>query len=326
MQTKTISGHHEVKDADKGIVTIQFAKYDVVDAHGDVHKSGAFQDGAPILVSSYGHGSWKGQLPVGRGTIKDGQDGPKAELQFFMNTTAGRDTFETVKATGELQQWSYGYDTKEESFGEHGEGDDKQRVRFLLKQHVYEVSPVLLGAGGTNTGTIDVKSLDDWYTKKNYSREQRDEMAGNGQAMPDGSFPIKDEEDLRNAIRLAGNASNPEAAKRHIRKRARALGLTDMIPEDWGSGKMRMFDQCLEVVTSIKHLADRAEEIVALRVQDGKKGLGDGTESMIELVDAQLKRFRDLLAQAPKEDTTEEDLATELLGIQAWAILDETGE
>jgi hypothetical protein len=51
--------------------------------------------------------------------------------------------------------------------------------------------------------------------------------------MPDGSFPIADEEDLHNAIQAIGRAKDPEAAKAHIKKRARALGKEALIPEGW---------------------------------------------------------------------------------------------
>ena len=52
----------------------------------------------------------------------------------------------------------------------------------------------------------------------------RKKMAGRGTAMPDGSFPIANLSDLRNAVRAVGRAKNIDAAKRHICKRARALG------------------------------------------------------------------------------------------------------
>lgn len=68
---------------------------------------------------------------------------------------------------------------------------------------------------------------------RNYTAEERRDMAKNGQALPDGSFPIKDEEDLRNAIQAIGRASDPAAAKAHIKKRARALGHSELIPEGW---------------------------------------------------------------------------------------------
>ena len=51
--------------------------------------------------------------------------------------------------------------------------------------------------------------------------------------MPDGSFPIANVKDLKNAIKSVGRSKNPAAAKAHIKKRARALGNTKLLPEDW---------------------------------------------------------------------------------------------
>lgn len=73
--------------------------------------------------------------------------------------------------------------------------------------------------------------------KRDYSTEERQSMTDEGFALPDGSYPIKDEEDLKNAIQAFGRAKDKEAAKAHIMKRAKKLGLEDMIPENWASGK-----------------------------------------------------------------------------------------
>lgn len=69
--------------------------------------------------------------------------------------------------------------------------------------------------------------------KREFSAEQRQALADKGHALPDGSFPIVGVGDLRNAIRAFGRAGNKAKAKRHIIKRARALGRTDLIPEGW---------------------------------------------------------------------------------------------
>lgn len=68
---------------------------------------------------------------------------------------------------------------------------------------------------------------------RNFTAEQRKKLAGTGAALPDGSFPIVTVGDLKNAIQAIGRASNPSAAKRHICKRARALGATNLVPEGW---------------------------------------------------------------------------------------------
>lgn len=70
---------------------------------------------------------------------------------------------------------------------------------------------------------------------KDYSPEQRERMAKNGEAMPDGSFPIADCADLENAIQAFGRAKDKEAAKRHIKKRAKALDCDVDLPDDWNT-------------------------------------------------------------------------------------------
>lgn len=77
----------------------------------------------------------------------------------------------------------------------------------------------------------------DIMEKRDYSAATRERMAREGTAMRDGSFPIANETDLRNAIQSVGRASNYDAARRHIIRRARALGLTQLLPEDWNVDK-----------------------------------------------------------------------------------------
>lgn len=151
MRTKNLKSL-AIDDADAGEVSAVFATLNVVDSHGDVTRSGAFAS-EDVRISAYGHESWYGQLPVGRGSIREQGDEAIFTGKFFMETTAGRDTFHVVKAMGELQEWSYGFDVIEAA---HGEIDGKS-VQFLDKLKVHEVSPVLIGAG-VNTRTLGVKS------------------------------------------------------------------------------------------------------------------------------------------------------------------------
>jgi hypothetical protein len=59
-----------------------------------------------------------------------------------------------------------------------------------------------------------------------YDAAARRRMAKNGQAMPDGSFPIANCSDAENAIRSQGRtpAANRGSVRAHIRKRVRAMG------------------------------------------------------------------------------------------------------
>jgi hypothetical protein len=69
--------------------------------------------------------------------------------------------------------------------------------------------------------------------EKQFSGPKREKLAHEGKAMPDGSFPIENVQDLKNAIKAHGRSKNPAAVKAHIKKRAKALGKTDLLPKNW---------------------------------------------------------------------------------------------
>ena len=78
-------------------------------------------------------------------------------------------------------------------------------------------------------GNLDPYEL----VKRKFSSKQREEMASSGEAMPDGSYPIGNKTDLMNAIRSWGRGGADPKVKAHIKRRAKALGLSDMIPDNW---------------------------------------------------------------------------------------------
>ena len=70
--------------------------------------------------------------------------------------------------------------------------------------------------------------------RREFSGAKREKLAESGAAMEGGGYPIENAEDLKNAIHAIGRAKNRAATIAHIRKRAAALGLTALIPEEWG--------------------------------------------------------------------------------------------
>ena len=76
-------------------------------------------------------------------------------------------------------------------------------------------------------------AFDQSFKKREFNTAQRERMASSGQAMPDGSYPIANRTDLMNAIRSWGRGGADPKVKEHIKRRARALGASDMIPENW---------------------------------------------------------------------------------------------
>lgn len=72
--------------------------------------------------------------------------------------------------------------------------------------------------------------------------EKRERADKSGAALPGGRYPIENESDLRKAIHAVGRAGGPSGSssdrsqvRRHIIKRARALGLSNLIPDTWAS-------------------------------------------------------------------------------------------
>lgn len=70
--------------------------------------------------------------------------------------------------------------------------------------------------------------------KQGPSRAVRERLAETGEALPDGSFPIRNRGDLRNAIQAFGRARQEDRRKvaNHIRRRARALDAAEMLPDE----------------------------------------------------------------------------------------------
>lgn len=119
----------------------------------------------------------------------------------------------------------------------------------------------------------DIEKMDD-VAKREFSSDERKAAAKQGQALPDGSFPIKTVGDLENAIRAYGRAKDKAAAKAHIIKRAKALGASDKIPEAWtkDSGKaaggdlkkgmytVQSMAECLSCLASIASQCESEDE------------------------------------------------------------------
>ena len=142
----------EFKLSEEGTVTVAFSQLNVVDKDADVTVPGAIPT-KDVPMSAYGHTSWDGELPIGRGTITEADGWGVLNGRFLMETDQGRNGYHTVKAMADLQEWSYGYKATDFSFGQQ----DGKNVRFLKRLDIFEVSPVLIGAG-VGTRTLSIKA------------------------------------------------------------------------------------------------------------------------------------------------------------------------
>jgi hypothetical protein len=184
---------HEFKLDEQGAVTVAFAQLDVIDRDGDVTLAGAFP-AKDVPMSAYGHSSWDGALPIGRGSIRETAGWAVFDGAFLMDTDQGRNAYATVKAMADLQEWSYGYEATEASYGQR----DGRSVRFLKGIEPYEISPVLVGAG-IGTHTMAIKSggpgpglpyadhleglLEEWKAFLDRSRDRADFRAKEGRTL-----------------------------------------------------------------------------------------------------------------------------------------------
>lgn len=81
--------------------------------------------------------------------------------------------------------------------------------------------------------------------KTDFSHSGRKDLAKKGEAMPNGEYPIRNSQDLKDAIKLSGASDMPEEkVKAWIKKRAKELGLEGELPEDWKSEEVGKTMDC----------------------------------------------------------------------------------
>lgn len=169
-------------ESGKGLAKI--ATLSAVDLDGDTYAPGAFGSGQEVQVLS-GH-SWQGP-PLGKGRIFEKDGDALAEFQLNLDTTAGADWHKALQfdvATGAkaLTEWSYGFHIMD---SEHETRDGKS-VRVLKALDVFEVSPVVQGAG-VGTGTLAIKSRNQFLPELErlveYAEHLKEERSGEGKDM-----------------------------------------------------------------------------------------------------------------------------------------------
>lgn len=119
------------------------------------------------------------------------------------------------------------------------------------------------------------EKLEKSANKTSFTHEERKDLAKKGEAMPNGKYPIRNKQDLKDAIRLSGSSSmSKEEVKKWIKKRAKELNLEDELPEDWKVEKT--MDTADAQVLQRESLDGETKNIV--RTEDG---VGEGIEKAI---------------------------------------------
>lgn len=108
---------------------------------------------------------------------------------------------------------------------------------------------------------------------------ERERLANKRVAMEDGSFPIRNQTDLKNAVQAIGRAKDRAATEAHIRKRAKALGLTKQLP-DWLRPSAQTAALDAVVAANVKSVAKDVAGVGSSRKRKSsggkKKGGGGG--------------------------------------------------
>lgn len=123
--------------------------------------------------------------------------------------------------------------------------------------------------------------------KHDFSSEEREKLAEGGEALPDGSFPIRNKQDLLDAIKSVGRAKDIEVAKNWIKKRASELSLEDELPESWVEKAETVEENLPELIAEHERL---------IKVLKSKSKLDDKKEA--ELQGEELETYKNELKKA----------------------------
>lgn len=152
--------------------------------------------------------------------------------------------------------------------------DQSEYCPHLKSRHVYGGYRRFNGMRSTGGGVVDepagtntrIKSSNVYVLAseevegREFSDEERTELAKRGEARPDGSYPIVNEDDCKNAVKAWGRGGATEADKEHIIKRAKALGAEDCLPKDWIKSKTEEKYMTEDEVKTEDKVADEAEK------------------------------------------------------------------
>lgn len=159
MDYKRFAG--SIKADKSGEFSALFCRFNQVDRDGDLIIPQAFTHGQKVACC-WGH-DWS--KIVGAGKVRVTDVGAVYDGQFFMDTRDGEEAYKTVKNLGEMSQWSWGFKTIDSAYEER----NGETVRVIKRVELFEVSPVLIGAG-YDTQLLAIKGGDNQEGRRLYNR------------------------------------------------------------------------------------------------------------------------------------------------------------
>ena len=121
----------------------------VTDKDDDVLEPGSVGQ-QMCLMGNWGHTISRGSTPIGKARVYEDGNKLMADVEFNPGIQAALETYESIRFAPELVEVSFGLIPEEWAYGTNW-------VRTIKKMKVFEVSPVVMGAG-VDTGVMSVKA------------------------------------------------------------------------------------------------------------------------------------------------------------------------
>ena len=322
------------EDGDKRYLEAVFSLFDTVDSDNDITKAGALKSGydgnkVPLV---WNH-EWS--KVIGRGVIES--DNQKAVFKgYFLDTTAGREAYETVKQMEDMQQFSYGFQVidSETSTATDSKGDEVP-VRVLKDVKVWEVSPVLVGSQQNSFVQALKSGLDqmeeekpeeepeekralgnDMYTTKEEAEARAEQLgcSGSHEHTMEGETVYMPCSNMDDYTRITGQEHESEDNP-SLTYAGKVSSETDsQISTSTQQGK-RLEEQAISSLEEIKAFTERIEDLALLRNSEKKTMSSKSTDLLskyLQGLNAIYNRLDDVLETHGYDEISDDELFLEV--------------
>lgn len=204
-------------------------------------------DGDMVLLDNHDAAKPLARKSAGTLLLRNTGHGLDWDTQNLADTTYAQDAVKNARA-GNYGGCSFGFDIVRDKWGV---GDDGVEEREILEAKVPEISICTFPAyGNTSVNARSEREFEqamemrsrfyEHELRAGYTQDEVDALGAKGQAFknPDGhySYPVANAADLGRAIKAVGRGgASHDAIRKYIIGRAKALGLSDQIPDSWAS-------------------------------------------------------------------------------------------
>lgn len=189
-----------------------------------------------------------------------------------------------IDASAELDNYDFIFDMKDNIKRILGLEVSENKVLKIMKAYLSgDISEKVFG-DICKSHPEDIKKANN---KTYFSHTERKDLAKKGEAMPNGKYPIRNSQDLKDAIKLVGASDMPESkVKAWIKKRAKELGLENELPDDWKE------KENVEKTMNCDNASALCKEDVDKEIKEPE---GDGIEKSTEIETEEPTGFRMLI-------------------------------